>query len=174
MVPPPSNSHQRLGSKLLALLLPLAEDRDLVATYETGVFDSGQGDSNYRTPDLVVTRPEHRTARGVEGGAELVVEILSPHDETYDKFGFYAAQQVQRVLVLDPTTCVAELYVLRGGELRVVVTDAAGELYVDLLDLSLATVTVGDPAIPALRLRSPAGDTLIPSPPPPAPADPAA
>ncbi len=174
MVPPPSNSHQRLEANLLVALHPLVQSRGLEITTDTGVYDQRSPGADYRVPDLVVTRPEHRTARGVEGGAEMVVEILSPHDETYDKFAFYAAQQVQRVLVLDPTTCVAELYVLRGGELRAVVADAAGDLYIDLLDLTLATVAAGDPAAPALRLRGPAGDTVIPSPPEPASPSPAA
>ena len=41
-----------------------------------------------------IARPEHVSKRGLES-AEVVVEILSPHDEARDKFGFYAHANVR-------------------------------------------------------------------------------
>lgn len=59
------------------------------------MFQPGQTASNYRVADLVVSRPENRTRHGVEARAELVVELLSPDDETHHKQGFYAEMEVQ-------------------------------------------------------------------------------
>ncbi len=35
--------------------------------------------------------------------AAIVVEIVSPDDETYAKFDFYAAHRVEEIIVADPT-----------------------------------------------------------------------
>ena len=63
VVPPPSYWHQDVGTKLLVLLVPVAERLGLRATYETGVFRVGAEKLDYRQPDLVVARPEHGRAR---------------------------------------------------------------------------------------------------------------
>jgi Uma2 family endonuclease len=131
MVPPPSDWHQRLGMRLGAALLAASEPLGLVASYETGVYGSAASDTDYRIPDLVVTRPEDRSERGVEGRAELVVELRSPADETFDKLPFYAAGGVQQVLVVEPDALTVELYVLRAGEYRLVQPDAHGTVVAD-------------------------------------------
>src|SRR5438105_7390011 len=70
MVPQPSEEHQRIGTKLVALLDRVAEEVGLLLRYETSVFDPAVEDySSYRTPDLVVFSADHRSARGVEGEA---------------------------------------------------------------------------------------------------------
>jgi Uma2 family endonuclease len=35
--------------------------------------------------------------------AAIVVEIVSPDDETYEKFAFYSDHQVDEIIVADPT-----------------------------------------------------------------------
>lgn len=57
MVPPPSSWHQQLGTRMVVAVVPLAEGKGLVASYQTGVFRAGAGESDYRVPDLVVARP---------------------------------------------------------------------------------------------------------------------
>jgi Uma2 family endonuclease len=118
MVPLPSSDHQALGAELLLALAPLAKARGLRPFYETGVFGPDPA-RDYRVPDLLFARPEHVTPRGVEGGCEVVIELLSPGDETYDKLPFYAAVGVREVLVIDPATRRVDLFVLRGGRLHV-------------------------------------------------------
>ncbi len=145
MVPPPSGVHQRFGTRLVAALLPVAEARSLVASHETGLFRPGAADDDYRIPDLVFARPENSTHRGVEGRAELVVEIRSPGDETYDKLDFYADVEVQEVLVVDPEACTAELFVLRGGRLHAALPDSSGSTR--SVALGVAFVTVDGPAL---------------------------
>ncbi len=67
---PPAGGPQRIGAKLLAVLLPLAGRRGLVGHYEAGLFRS---QSDYRVPDQLYCRPEDMSERGAEGAA-LVVE----------------------------------------------------------------------------------------------------
>ncbi len=117
MVPPPSEQHQAIGTALLVVLAPLAETRGLVARYETGLFRPGV-DDDYKVPDQVYARPELRSQRGIEGGASLVVEILSPGDETYAKLDWYAAVGVGEVLVIEPGTRRVELFANRGGRME--------------------------------------------------------
>ena len=63
MVPPPSFGHQLLGTRLLLVMNPLADARDLTITYETGCF---RVSDDYRQPDVAVFRIDqisHRPAR---------------------------------------------------------------------------------------------------------------
>jgi Uma2 family endonuclease len=114
MVPQPLTRHQVLGVRLLAALLPAADARGLVSTYETSVFRPGAEWSDYRVPDLVFARRENVSERGIEGRAELVIEIRSPGDESYEKLPFYAEVGCQAVLLIDRDTLDLELFV--GGE----------------------------------------------------------
>jgi Uma2 family endonuclease len=116
MVPPPSEEHQAVGTALLVAFAPLAEARQLVARYETGLFRPDV-DDDYKVPDQVYARPELRSARGIEGSASLVVEILSPNDETYQKLDWYAAVGVGEVLVIEPLTRRVELFANRDGKM---------------------------------------------------------
>lgn len=125
MVPPPSGGHQGLGARLHLVLGPLAKARNLLSWYETGLFRPGV-DNDYRVPDQIYCRAEHVTDRGVDGAAELVVEIRSPHDETYDKLDWYAELGVGEVLVLHPDTRAAELFVNRGGHIFEMAPDNRG------------------------------------------------
>ncbi len=145
MVPPPSGVHQRFAFRMGVALAPLAKARGLVASHETGVFRPDADEDDYRIPDLVFARPENVTHRGVDGRAELVVEIRSPGDETYDKLDFYAGLDVQEVLVVDPEACTAELFVLRGDRLYSALPDAVGSLR--SVTLGVTVVTVDGPAL---------------------------
>lgn len=132
MVPPPSGAHQRLNADLLHVLTPLARGQGLVVHVEAGLYRS---DTDYRVPDQMYARPEQLSDRGVDGGPPLVVEILSPGDETYDKLDWYAAAGVDEVLVVDPETRAPEVFVRRGGRM---VLAAAARLSSLGLELELA------------------------------------
>jgi Uma2 family endonuclease len=102
MVPPPKYEHQRLASWVLATWWSVARSAGLVVAMEIGLFDPAVKDSSsYRQPDVVVASPEHTSERGVEGEAELVVEIRSPDDETHQKLSFYERVGVQELLVVE-------------------------------------------------------------------------
>ncbi len=147
MVPPATFRHQTLGSELLVVLHRLARSRGLQAVYEVGLFDPTKGLDNYRVPDLVLVEPKHASERGVEGRAALVVEILSPNDESRDKLPFYARTGVSEVWLVHPVTRVIEIFTLAEGEL-VEVAPAAGSVRSPLLGIELTTV-----AGPKLQIR---------------------
>ncbi|MGI8758859.1 MAG: Uma2 family endonuclease, partial [Acidimicrobiales bacterium] len=131
-----SGPHQLLGSRLLLVLAPLAARRGLIATYETGLYRPGT-EVDYRVPDLVFTRPEQRTQRGADG-AELVVEIRSPGDESYAKLEWYAGFGVAEMLVVDPATMAVELFRGAGAGAVPVPADAGGGVTSEVLDATVA------------------------------------
>jgi Uma2 family endonuclease len=125
MVPPPNLGHQGLESWLVVTWAPLARAAGLRVTAETGVFDrAAPGFSSYRQPDVVVWHPSHASARGIEGRAELVVEIRSPADESYQKLAFYDRVGVQELLVIELDMSLRH-WARQEGEL-IEVTEAGG------------------------------------------------
>ena len=146
MVPPPGGPHQKRGTVLVSILHALSKQCGLEATYETGVFAVGRND-DYRVPDNVVSRPENRTPRGVDGRAELVVEFRSPNDESYEKLPFYARMEVQEVLILDRSTI--DLRRLVDGEYVAVDPEPGASGWVHLACLSLALRSAHDDLIEA-------------------------
>lgn len=154
MVPPPSARHQRLGMELALVLAPLAKACGLVPFYETGLFGR---DEDYRVPGQTYARPELVTDRGVEGAAELVVEILSPGDETYDKLNWYASLGVTEILVVDPDTRVVELFASRAERAVLVQPGADGTLRI----ASLGGVALQTTDAPQLRITWDTGSAEI-------------
>jgi Uma2 family endonuclease len=139
MVPPPSFSHGSFGLELIVAMRPVAARRGLYATSDNvGLFDPVRTVKNFRVPDGALSRPEHRVERGLIG-AELVIEVLSPNDESRDKFDFYAARDVREVWICDPKSRETEIYAL--------------------VDRSYALVGVVEPA--ALAIRSPVLDVEL-------------
>jgi Uma2 family endonuclease len=141
MVPPPSGEHQRLELQLGSVLLSAAQRRGLIASNETGLFAA---DDDYRVPDIVVSQPGNCSQRGVDDTAELVVELRSPGDESYEKLPWYAARGVAEILVVDPGTRLFELYRTDGGSAVVVAPDDEGAVTLDSLGLRLLTVATDD------------------------------
>lgn len=136
MVPPPSYAHQRLGSRLVAALTPVADSLGVSIVYAVGIF---RNDRDYRVPDLLVCRADQVSERGVDAGPEIVIELKSPNDETYEKLPFYEAMRIREVFIIDPATCRIELFVLRGGKLLPAVPDGSGVLRSEVLGVGLRT-----------------------------------
>ncbi len=97
MNPGPTGPHAVVDAELLTLLGPLAKSAGL---YSTTAFNLGDGPPDYRVPDGGLHR-ERPTGTWIPTAA-IVVEIVSPGDETYAKFGFYAAHGVEEIIVADP------------------------------------------------------------------------
>jgi Uma2 family endonuclease len=97
MNPAPHARHAFVGQQLAEILGPAARAAGLVAM--VNIFNLGDPD-DYRVPDggLFRTAPD---AVYVPTAA-LVIEIVSPGDETWDKLGFYAAHHVDELLIVDP------------------------------------------------------------------------
>jgi len=105
MVPPASSAHGRLEHRIAVLLDSSATSRGLWVMGEPGVFDPAISDmTSYRVPDVGFARPEDVSERGIEGRAALVVEVLSPGDDSYEKLPFYRRVGVGELLYVDVKT----------------------------------------------------------------------
>jgi Uma2 family endonuclease len=110
MNPSPSGAHADLMQQISELLAPLARAAGLFPRL-TGV-NIGTVD-DFRGPDGVLQR-ERRS--GIwHPTAALVVEVVSPGDETWQKLPFYAAHNVDELLIVDPQTRKLDWLGLRDG-----------------------------------------------------------
>lgn len=113
MVPGPSGAHSLVEWQLARLLGPLAE---LAGLHAGGQFNLGESEEDFRVPDGGL----HRTSpSGVwQRTAALVVEVVSPGDESWEKLPFYAAHRVDEVLIVDPRERSVSWLALKDGEYR--------------------------------------------------------
>ena len=121
----------RVQSSLMATIDALAVRAGLEPC---GPFNLGDP-SDFRIPDAGVfdePTPDAFVARAV-----LVVEVVSPDDETFGKFAFYADHGVREVLTADPQERQVRVWRLDGA--------AAGEAHevehCEVLDASAAALT---------------------------------
>lgn len=112
MVPGPSFEHARVSQQLAELLGPPARAAGLMAAMAE--FNLGESEYDFRVPDGGLHRPG---AAGVWlSTAAVVVEILSPDDESWQKLPFYAAHHVDEVLFVDPAERSVAWLALRDGD----------------------------------------------------------
>ena len=97
MNPAPEGRHAYIAQQLAELLGSPARKAGLVPMLS--IFNLGMAD-NYRVPDGGLHR--ERENRVYYPTAAMVVEIVAPGDETWDKLGFYAARRVDELLIVDP------------------------------------------------------------------------
>lgn len=108
VAPAPRPEHGIVDQQLAEILGPLARRAGLIGS---GPLNVGHAD-DYRVPDRAYLRSvpdEIYVATAV-----LVVEIVSPGDESYAKLDFYFHRDVEEVLVVDPRRRAVEWYA-RGG-----------------------------------------------------------
>lgn len=148
-VNPPKYWHGRLNTDLLLVLGPLARRVGLEPHGDqTGVFAHLEQD--WRVPDQVYARPEQAIDEGLSG-ADLVVEIRSPGDESYAKLPFYAARAVTEVLIVHQDRRV-ELHRLRDDGSYVVIDDGSGTATSASLRVRFTTVLPTNGGGPRLRI----------------------
>jgi len=114
MVPAPSRGHAIVAQQLAVLLDGPARAAGLVPAMHA--FNLGESEEDFRVPDGGLHRP---------GGDEmwhptvaLVVEIVSPNDESWQKLPFYAAHEVDEVLIADLEKRSVHWLTLANGEYR--------------------------------------------------------
>ena len=112
MNPAPAGRHGQIDRQLALILTPLARAAGLTST---GTFNLGS-EGDYRVPDGGL----HRDWRDQVwyGTAALVIEIVSPDDETWNKLEFYAAHGVEELLIVDPQEKTVSWLALESGEYR--------------------------------------------------------
>jgi Uma2 family endonuclease len=114
MVPAPTGPHAYVTQQLAELLGGPARAAGLVPAM--GEFNLGESIEDFRVPDGGV----HRTIpRGTWfPTAAIVIEIVSPGDESWQKLPFYAAHKVDELLIVDPAERAVRWLALTDGEYR--------------------------------------------------------
>ena len=105
MSPAASGPHGRSEVQLGGFLDRIATKRGL---FVGGAFNLGDAKS-FRVPDLGVHRED--PLDNWFPAAAIVVEIRSPDDESYEKFGFYFDHGVEEILIADLVTQATHWYV---------------------------------------------------------------
>lgn len=137
-VAPQSHDHIRKGSFLTALLTAFTEARG--AGFAVGDGFAQRLDAvTVRVPDVAYFRPEslsrvHPTYS--EGGADLVVEIVSLDSQARDlgdKFVEYERAGVEEYWIVDPIRRTATFYRLEEGVYRPISPDPEGRVHSSVL-----------------------------------------
>jgi Uma2 family endonuclease len=111
MAPVPRDAHADIPQQLAELLAAPARAAGL---FPTGAqFNIGRPD-DYRVPDRGLHRT--RTWGTYAPSAALVLEIVSPGDETWNKLPFDAARQVDELLIVDPQKRTVDRLELEHGD----------------------------------------------------------
>jgi Uma2 family endonuclease len=127
MIPVAGFGHSLIAAQLAVLLDAPARANGLLvgAEFNLGVKD------DFRVPDLGVHREPQRGSWVPT--AAVVVEILSPEDDTWEKLPFYAQHGVDELLVVDPTDRSVAWFALRESECRQVDRSEILDLNADTL-----------------------------------------
>jgi Uma2 family endonuclease len=113
MVPAPNHAHASIEAQLIMIVGPSARTAGLEMI---GQSNLGESEHDYRVPDSALHRPG---AFGIwHPTAALVVEIVSPGDESWEKLPFYADHDVDEVLIVDPAKRSVDWLGLQEGEYR--------------------------------------------------------
>ena len=117
MSPLANNEHQLLASRLAAIFHEVLGSRDEVWSLAgANVSDRPvEWTKNFRCPDVVVVLPGSKAEdRGTHwyGGPDLVVEIASEGDASYEKFDFYGSIAVREAIIVDRDPWSLEIYQL--------------------------------------------------------------
>jgi Uma2 family endonuclease len=98
MAPAAAGPHGELDGQLGRILGPLA---GRIGMIESGPFNVGDGPTDFRVPDRGI---RERSTEVWFATAALVVEIVSPDDETWEKLPFYGDHDVDEIVIADPQT----------------------------------------------------------------------
>lgn len=110
MAPAPTRRHAIVQLRVLALLEALASARGMVASAEFNLGDAG----DFRVPDGGLHRPGPDALYNPT--AALVLEVISPGDDSWKKLPFYAAHRVDEVLIVDPDERAVHWLALADGD----------------------------------------------------------
>jgi Uma2 family endonuclease len=113
MNPAPSGRHARIEAQLLAILQAPAAAAGLTVV---GQFNLGEDEHDYRVPDGGLHRDF--ADRVFYPTAALVIEIVSPGDESWGKLDFYARSGIDELLIVDPQEKTVSWLELERGEYR--------------------------------------------------------
>lgn len=127
MAPGPNEDHGIVDAEVVGVLRPYARRRGLT---QVTAFNIGTV-TNFRVPDHGLVR--RRTGGAWVPTAALVVEVVSPGDASWQKFDFYAAHEVDEVVIVDPADHSVAWFARDGSEYHPVERSA-------VLDVDVAEV----------------------------------
>jgi Uma2 family endonuclease len=155
MPPSPSFQHQSHASRILNFFVEVWCPRvGGAAVMQINVSTADRWDQDYRIPDVSVMLPE-RTPHGevMFVRPNVVFEVRSPGDETYDKLAFYAAVGVEAVVVVERDTKAVQVFALSGDNFVLVPPSADGWLVIGPAGVEVRTESTDSGSILRLRLR---------------------
>jgi Uma2 family endonuclease len=122
------------------------------AVMQMNVSTPEHWDQDYRIPDVCVMRPD-RLPQGevMFVRPNVVFEIRSPGDETYEKLPFYAAVGVETVVVVERDTKATQVFGLSSSDFVPLPPSANGWTSIRPIEVELRTEWIGRG--PALHLR---------------------
>jgi Uma2 family endonuclease len=109
VAPAPHRRHARLDDLLGRVLGPFADDAGLLGATTCNIGSP----TDYRIPDRAYFRGGEDAIWNPT--AAIVVEILSPEDESRRKLGFYFRVGVEEILIVDPDQRTVE-WLARGRD----------------------------------------------------------
>lgn len=112
MAPMPRRRHGSVQGEVMGLLRPHARAAGLSTS---GPVNIGEPD-NCRVPDGSLLEPGPDDL--YLSTAALVVEVISPDDDSWIKVPFYAGHQVDEVLIIDPVTHRIDWLALDGTDYK--------------------------------------------------------
>jgi Uma2 family endonuclease len=118
MSPPPAIAHQDLSGGLFARMRIYAEDNDLGKVLEAPCGVRLPNQSVPVEPDIFFIKKEHSeiiSTQYIEGVPDLIVEILSPSNASYDretKFELYQKAGVPEYWLVDYEDQAVEIFTL--------------------------------------------------------------
>jgi Uma2 family endonuclease len=130
-MPPMSNRlHQDIeGSLETYLRIRWGKPHQAKVYHQINLAAIGGWSHNYRIPDLILLKPERFAIdrnEYFEGAPDVVVEIRSPGDETYEKLPFYRDLEVPEVWIIDRDTREPQIHVLKRGRYKLQAAVAEG------------------------------------------------
>ena len=130
MVPAPRGEHAYVAQQLAVILDGPARAAGLVPA--VGEFNLGESEHDYRVPDGGIHREVPRGAWFAT--AAIVIEIVSPGDESWEKLPYYARRRIDEVLVVDPYERAVHWLALAAGTYKPIERSS-------LIDLGAADLT---------------------------------
>jgi Uma2 family endonuclease len=147
MPPMPNREHHDLAWAMETYLRwRWARPRKAKVYHNVNVASPGGWPHDYRIPALILVSPERFGIdhdEYFEGAPDVVVEIRSPGDETYEKLECYAHLGVLEVWVIDRDRKGSKIYILQAGRYEGRGVDADGWVRSSLTSLELRTDTPG-------------------------------
>jgi len=120
MSPAPRPKHQLVSGKLVYAFHQFLREHDLGQIYHAPVDVNMPGLTSPVQPDLLFISHKNMdiiTEKRIDGVPDLIIEILSPGNPMHDrdtKFHVYARAGVNEYWIIDPDTCIVDVFVLRG------------------------------------------------------------